>query len=95
MAAVLGKMLPSVDNLVTRLLYTEHGQIFVSALLGLGLASAFRRVCKDKKCRIMRAAPLDEVQGKVFRVGNKCVTYSPYPVPCKLPQTKETLVGAR
>ena len=76
------KLLPSADNVVDRLLRNESGQICVSILLGLGLASIFRRVCKDSQCRIVRAAPLASISNKTFKIGNKCVQYVPYPVAC-------------
>ena len=77
------KLLPTADNIIDRLLRNEKGQICVSILLGLGLASVFRRVCKDNQCRVLRAAPLTSIESTVFKVGDKCVQYMPYPVKCK------------
>lgn len=85
----LKKFLPSSDRIVDRLLYNKTGQICVSVLLGLGLASIFRKVCDDNQCRVLRAAPLANIKNKVFKVDDKCVKYIPYSVACK---TKEKLV---
>ena len=35
---------------IKRLLNTHLGRIIISILLGLGLASLFRKVCTDKNC---------------------------------------------
>lgn len=67
--------IPTFDGVAERLLRTEQGQMFVSVLLGLGLASAFRRVCKGSKCRIVKPVSPDEVEGKAFRIGGRCVRY--------------------
>ena len=37
-----------------RLFYTEQGKVFISILLGLGLASLFRSACKNRKCIVFR-----------------------------------------
>lgn len=58
-----------------RLLTTETGKGFVSILLGLGLASLFRRVCHDDKCLRFNGPVLDEVEGKTFKSGDKCYKY--------------------
>ena len=33
-----------------RLINTSLGKIIISIMLGLGLATLFRKVCKDKNC---------------------------------------------
>jgi len=76
------KFLPSSDIIIERLLYNKNGQICVSVLLGLGLASVFRRVCNDNQCRVLRAAPMENIKNKVFKVGDRCVKYIPYPIDC-------------
>jgi hypothetical protein len=67
--------IPTFDGVAERLLRTEQGQLFVSVLLGLGLASAFRRVCKGSKCRIVKPVSPDDVEGNIYRVGERCVRY--------------------
>lgn len=65
-----------------RFLHTKNGKIILSLLLGFGLASLFRAVCKDKKCLIFSAPPLNEIDSKVFRVDNKCYSYKPVSTKC-------------
>jgi hypothetical protein len=58
-----------------RLLYTSLGQFFISVLLGLGLATAFRKVCSDKNCIQFKGPIISEVEGKIYKHGNKCYKY--------------------
>jgi hypothetical protein len=59
-----------------RLLHQPLGQFFISVLLGLGLASLFKKVCTDKNCIRFRGPPLQEIDGKIFKQGEKCVSYT-------------------
>jgi hypothetical protein len=59
-----------------RLLHTELGQCFISILLGLGLATLFRRACTDKSCLQFNGPILDETEGKIFKHDEKCYKYT-------------------
>lgn len=67
-----------------KFLHTERGRIIMSILLGFGLASLFRTVCKDKNCLIFRAPPLDEIKDKIYKNNDKCVKYVPVATKCSL-----------
>jgi hypothetical protein len=54
----------------------------MSILLGLGLASLFRTVCKDKDCIIFHAPPLEEIKDKIYKYDNKCYKYTTKSVVC-------------
>jgi hypothetical protein len=55
-----------------KFVHTERGKILMSIILGFGLASLFRTVCKDKNCLIFHAPPLDDFKDKIYKNGNKC-----------------------
>ena len=38
-----------------RLIYSDIGKYIISILLGLGLATLFRKVCKDRNCIVFKA----------------------------------------
>ena len=38
------------SSIIGRIFDNKSGQILVSVLLGLGLSSLFRQVCKDNNC---------------------------------------------
>jgi len=65
-----------------RLLNTPLGKIFISILLGLGLATLFRKVCKDKNCLDFKGPILGEIDGKIYKHGEKCYEYNSISVPC-------------
>ena len=65
-----------------RLLNTALGKIFVSILLGLGLATLFRKVCNDKNCLDFKGPILGEIDGKIYKHGEKCYQYNSTSVPC-------------
>ena len=65
-----------------RFVHTETGKIIMSILLGFGLASLFRTVCKDRDCIIFHAPPLDKIQDKIYKNGDKCYKYTPVATKC-------------
>ena len=65
-----------------RLLNTELGRIFISVLLGLGIATMFRKVCKDKNCMVFSGPIISELDDKIYKYGNKCYTYNVVPDKC-------------
>jgi hypothetical protein len=67
-----------------KFLHSERGKIIMSILLGFGLASLFRTVCKGKKCAIFHAPPLDDFKDKIYRNNGKCVKYTPVATKCSL-----------
>lgn len=71
-----------LQNMVARLFYTKLGQIFISAIFGLAIAFLFQRVCKDRKCIIIHAPPMKNIEQKVFLVDETCYQYTPFVVDC-------------
>jgi hypothetical protein len=67
-----------------KFVHTETGRIIMSILLGFGLASLFRTVCKDKGCLIFNAPPLDQIQDKIYKSGDKCVKYNTVSTKCSI-----------
>ena len=65
-----------------KFLHTERGKIIMSVILGFGLASLFRTVCKDNNCLLFYAPPLDEFKNKIYKNNGKCVKYTPVATKC-------------
>ena len=65
-----------------RLLTTPLGKILLSIILGLGLASLFRKVCTDKNCIHFKGAAIKDIDGKTYMHDEKCYKYSASPVKC-------------
>ena len=67
---------------LAKFVQTKTGKYIMSALLGFGLASLFRNVCKDKNCIIFHAPPLDEIENKTYKQDGKCYIYKSEPTKC-------------
>jgi len=65
-----------------KFVHTETGKIIMSILLGFGLASLFRTVCKNNNCLIFHAPPLEEIKDKIYKTKNKCIKYNPISTKC-------------
>lgn len=68
---------------IKRLLYTHVGKILISIILGLGIASLFRKACKDRDCIIFYGPVITDVEGRVFQYGDECYTYKTKATSCK------------
>jgi hypothetical protein len=60
---------------IKRLLNTPSGRNMISIILGLGLASLFQKVCKDKDCLIFTGPIIEQVDGKIFKHQDNCYKY--------------------
>ena len=59
---------------------SKLGMKLLSILLGLGLASLFKKVCIDDNCLIIKSPP--NIEGNTFKFQDKCYTYTPHSVTC-------------
>lgn len=68
---------------ISGLLKSETGKIIISIILGLGLATLFRRVCGESNCLVYKGISNSEIKGKVFKFNDKCYSYNIKAVSCK------------
>jgi len=61
---------------VHRLLNSDLGINMISIILGLGIATLFRKVCTDKNCIQFNGPVINEIDGKTYKYGEKCYQYS-------------------
>lgn len=61
---------------LNRLLNTDLGKVFISIILGLGLATLFRKVCKDKNCIEFNGPVITEIDEKTFKHNDSCYKYT-------------------
>ena len=66
---------------MNKLLNTEVGQRIVSIIIGLGLASMFRKVCSNNNCLVIKGPKIVEMD-KYYKIDKKCYKYNPYPINC-------------
>jgi hypothetical protein len=67
---------------ILKTIHTTNGQYIISFILGIGFASLFRKVCKDRNCLIFKAPDFDEVTKNLYTYGGKCYTFKKNSVPC-------------
>lgn len=69
---------------IHKIIYSDFGKYIISILLGLGLASLFRRSCHDHKCLSFVGPSINKVEGQIFEFGGKCYKYYAKPRKCDL-----------
>ena len=57
-----------------RLLTTPLGQMIISILLGIGLATLFHNVCKN--CIVFNGPVISNIEGKTYKYNEKCYKYT-------------------
>mgnify|MGYP001313850899 FL=1 len=65
-----------------RLLYSDFGKILISIVLGIGLATLFRRVCVGKDCYVFKSPEFSKINKQVFKHNNKCYKFKEQSVTC-------------
>ena len=58
-----------------RLLHSKFGKVIISILLGLGLATLFRKVCTGRDCMLFKAPEIEKIKNKTFKYNDKCYKY--------------------
>ena len=76
---------------VSQMLHTSYGRLVISVLLGLGLASLFKKTCNSKSCYKFVAPNVSEITSSVYSHGDSCYTFKPITVQCK---NKESILFA-
>ena len=66
-----------------RIINSSRGKIVFSMLLGLGLATLFRKACTSRNCLVFKAPSLENIKNKVFGHNNKCYTFTEHSSTCK------------
>ena len=61
---------------------SNSGKYIMSIILGIGLATFFRSVCKGKDCFIYHAPPLDEIDDKIYKFDGKCYKFESVNTKC-------------
>ena len=70
-----------IKNIV-KAMHTQQGKYLISIILGIGLASLFRKVCSKRNCMIFEAPPIEEVRSNIYSHDNKCYKFKEKAVKC-------------
>ena len=53
----------------------KYSKFVISAVLGLGLATLFRKVCNDRSCLVFYGPKYTDIDKKMFSFNDKCYTF--------------------
>ena len=57
-------------------------RVIFGMIWGFGLASIFYKACNDRKCMIIKAPPMKDIQDNKFEFKEKCYKYKPITIDC-------------
>ena len=60
---------------IKEMVKSKTGKYVMSVLLGLGLATLFSKVCKDRNCIVFKGKNPKKVKDKIYNVDGKCYKY--------------------
>lgn len=67
-----------------KFVHTKTGKTLMSLILGFGLASLFRKICKEKNCLLFYAPPMEDLKNKIYKSDRTCVKYKPVATKCSM-----------
>ena len=68
--------------MLTDVFKTHTGSIIISVVLGLGLATVFRRVCKGNHCIVVKSPRSADLAKYYYKIDDDCFKYEPYATQC-------------
>ena len=63
-------------------MYSENIKLIVSIILGLGIASLFKKVCEARNCIIIKGPSTTEIESSTYKFNNKCYEYKSQKTTC-------------
>lgn len=72
-----------------KFVHSSTGKYLMSIILGIGLATIFRGVCKGKRCRTFAAPSSEELDGQIYNFNGNCYRLEKNPIKCA--KNKQTL----
>jgi len=70
--------------MINKLLSNDFGCNVISCILGLGLASLFKKICVDDNCLIIKSSSDWDIENKIFQNNNKCFKFKTERTKCNL-----------
>lgn len=62
--------------MIAELTMSQSGRRVLSVILGLGLASLFRQVCKKGQCIVVKGPPVQDVEKYLYKIDDQCYKYT-------------------
>lgn len=67
---------------LSRLINSDGGKVIISIILGIGLATLFKKACNDRNCLVFKSPSLSNIKGQIFKDGDNCVTFEENNIKC-------------
>jgi hypothetical protein len=67
-----------------KFVHSHTGKILMSIILGIGLATFFRAVCKGRHCKIISSPPIEDIENQTYKFNDKCYTFERNLIDCKI-----------
>ena len=67
-----------------KFVHSYTGKIIMSIILGIGLATFFRSVCKGRECRIISSPPIEEIEDQTYKFNDKCYNFEKNAINCQI-----------
>jgi hypothetical protein len=61
---------------IKKILQSNIARYIVSFLFGLGLASLFRKACKERNCLVFRGPHINKLKDNIYKYDNKCYKFN-------------------
>ena len=58
-------------------------RIFISVIIGLGLASIFRKACKERDCIIIQGPSKEDTEKYFYKYNSECYKYNKIASDCE------------
>lgn len=84
-AARMPAVAPPQRHPINDVLESRAGAAVISALLGLGLAALFQRVCEGRRCVVVQGPGREELERYHYKLDGECYKYNVEPVACPAP----------
>tara|TARA_Y100000780_G_C13694333_1_gene420834 strand:+ start:8740 stop:8979 length:240 start_codon:yes stop_codon:yes gene_type:complete len=72
-----------------RILHSKIGKILISIILGLGLATLFKKTCNGRNCYSFIGPKMNDIKNKQYKFNNDCYKFKEKAVSCD--KEKKTL----
>ena len=61
---------------------TQLGKNMISVILGIGLASIFRKACGNGRCLVFKAPSVSSIKNNIYEHANNCYEFNERSVDC-------------
>jgi len=65
-----------------RLIHSSLGRYVISILLGVGLASLFRKACKSRNCMVFKGPAISKLKDNIYNYNGKCYQFKENAAKC-------------